>query len=92
MGNKWPHKIYDEGMKMPSSNLSNSLSTLLAVRGGVEVTITQFPTPSLKQPTKKQQPPFWIVNYWGALTWFDSYEFSKEEDYLLIVTHNVSKS
>jgi len=53
---------------MPSSNLSNSLSTLLAIRGGVEVTITQFPTPSLKQPTKKQQPPFWIVNYWGALT------------------------
>jgi len=68
MGDKLPHKIFDEGMKMPSSNLSNSLSTFLTIRGGIEATIAQFPTPSLKQPTKKQQPPFWIINYWGALT------------------------
>jgi hypothetical protein len=32
-----------------------------------------------------------MVNYWKALTSFDLYEFSKDEDYLLIVTHNVSK-
>lgn len=67
MGDNLPHKISGEGAKMPSSNLSNSLSTLLAVRSGVKATITQFPTPSLKQPTREQWPPFWMVNYWGAL-------------------------
>jgi hypothetical protein len=61
------------------------------VRGGLEATIAQFPTPSLKQPTREQQPPFWMVNYWGALTSFDLYKFFKEEDYLLTVTHNVLK-
>jgi hypothetical protein len=91
VGDKLQHKISNEGAKMPSSNLSNSLLTLLTVRGWVEATITQFPTPSLKQPTRQQQPPFSMVNYWGALTSFDLYEFSKEKDYLLIVTHNVSK-
>jgi len=62
-GDKLPHKISSERAKMPSSNLSNSLLTFLMVRGGVEVTIAQFSTPSLKQLTKKQQPPFWMVNY-----------------------------
>jgi hypothetical protein len=63
MGDKSPHKISNEGAKMPSSNLSNSLLTLLMVRSGVEATIAQFSTLSLKQPTKEQQPPFWMVNY-----------------------------
>lgn len=91
VGDKLPHRISGEGAKMPLSNLSNSLSTFFAVRGGVKAIIAQFPTPSLKQPTGEQQPPFWMVNYWGTLTSFDLYEFSKDENYLLTVTHNVSK-
>jgi hypothetical protein len=73
--------IFTKGTRTPSKSTSNSPSTHVLVKHGIKIAIEQSPTPRA-QLVKNQWPP---IDYWGALTSSDPCEFSKKENYLLVV-------